>query len=111
MYPPGPRVFTALRLLPAISSDPLGVAERIRQQYGGIARLAIGKKCVIFVSDPQVALDVLHDSDRFPQKGPGVRSAARFLGRGLLTVPSSDAKLARRTISDYFTHTNADAFI
>src|SRR5687768_17837031 len=83
--PPGPRsrvpALNALRM----GRDPLAFLTAIADQYGDIARVALGPETVYLFNHPDLVRDVLVTHHRSFHKGRGLERAKRLLGEGLLT--------------------------
>jgi cytochrome P450 len=88
-FPPGPRGFPILGLLPHLRSDPIRTFLDAANRYGDLVHLKAGPYHGFLVSDPTDIRHVLQDNARNYHKSPLYDGLKNGLGNGLLT--SEDA--------------------
>jgi cytochrome P450 len=93
-YPPGPRGYPILGVLPQLRSDPLGTFLDAANRYGDIVHLKAGPYSGFLLSDPADIKHVLQDNARNYHKSPLYARLRDSLGNGLLT--SEDAVWLRQ---------------
>jgi cytochrome P450 len=93
-YPPGPRGYPILGVLPQLRSDPIGTFLDASDRYGDIVHLKAGPYHGFLLSDPADIKHVLQDNARNYHKSPLYARLKDSLGNGLLT--SEDAVWLRQ---------------
>lgn len=102
-FPPGPRgIFGVLRTLRAFRSDPLGLLDRLRADYGDIAGVRVAKHRFVIVSEPAYARHMLADNADNYVKGWTYDPLRDVLGNGLLTSDGAQWKRSRKLIQPAF---------
>jgi cytochrome P450 len=92
-------------------SDRIGALDAIRRRYGSIAFVKLGPFSLVLITDPELAREILQDTDRFPQKAIGLREAGHLLGNGLLTSAGKQWELGRNAVSPLFVRSEIDALL
>ena len=88
-YPPGPRGYPILGVLPYLRSNPIGTFLDAADRYGDIVHLKAGPYHGFLISSPADIKHVLQDNARNYHKSPLYQRLKDSLGNGLLT--SEDA--------------------
>ena len=88
-YPPGPRGYPVLGVLPQLRSNPIATFLDAADQYGDIVHLKAGPYHGFLVSDPADIKHVLQDNARNYHKSPLYQRLRDSLGNGLLTSEDS----------------------
>jgi cytochrome P450 len=94
MYPPGPRGYPVLGMLPQLRSDPIRTFLDAADQYGDVVHLKAGPYHGYLLSNPADIKHVLQDNARNYHKSPLYDRLRDGLGNGLLT--SEDALWLRQ---------------
>lgn len=89
MYPPGPRGYPVLGMLPQLRSDPIRTFLDAANEYGDIVHLKAGPYHGYLVSDPAHIKHVLQDNARNYHKSPLYDRLRDGIGNGLLTSEDS----------------------
>lgn len=89
MYPPGPRGYPVLGMLPQLRSDPIRTFLDAADEYGDIVHLKAGPYHGYLVSDPAHIKHVLQDNARNYHKSPLYDRLRDGIGNGLLTSEDS----------------------
>ena len=89
MFPPGPRGYPLIGVLPNLRSDPLRTFLDAADRYGELVHMKAGPYHGYLASDPADIRHVLHDNARNYHKSPLYDRLRDSLGNGLLT--SEDA--------------------
>ena len=114
-YPPGPRGYPILGVLPRLRSDPLGTFLDAADRYGDVAHLKAGPYHGFLLSDPAHIKHVLQDNARNYHKSPLYERLKDNLGNGLLTSEDSFWLRQRRLAQPAFHRqrliTMADAMV
>ena len=88
-YPPGPRGYPILGVLPQLRSDPIRTFLDAADRYGDIVHLKAGPYHGFLVCDPTDIKHVLQDHARNYHKSPLYERLRDSLGNGLLTSEDS----------------------
>lgn len=88
-FPPGPRGYPILGVLPQLRSDPIRTFLDAADRYGDIVHLKAGPYHGFLISNPADIKHVLQDNARNYHKSPLYQRLKDTLGNGLLT--SEDA--------------------
>jgi cytochrome P450 len=88
-FPPGPRGYPIVGVLPQLRSDPIRVFLDAADRYGDIAHLKAGPYHGFLLSDPADIKHVLQDNARNYHKSPLYDRLRDSLGNGLLTSEDS----------------------
>ena len=88
-FPPGPRGYPILGVLPRLRSDPIGTFLDAADQYGDFVHLKAGPYHGFLVCDPAHIKHVLQDNARNYHKSPLYDRLRDNLGNGLLTSEDS----------------------
>jgi cytochrome P450 len=114
-FPPGPRGYPIIGLLPQLRSDPVRTFLDAADRYGDIAYLKAGPYHGFLVTDPADIKHVLQDNARNYHKSPLYDRLRDGLGNGLLTSEDSLWLRQRRLAQPAFHHqrliTMADAMV
>ena len=89
LFPPGPRGYPFLGMLPQLRSDPIGVFLDAADRYGDIVHLKAGPYHGYLVSNPADIKHVLQDNYRNYHKSPLYERLKDGIGEGLLTSEDS----------------------
>lgn len=101
--PPGPRGYPIVGMLPSLLRDPLGLAQSLIGQYGGIASLNLGVQTIYVVGHPDYAQHILRDSAANFGKNGGMWPAIELLfGKGLATTDGDIWLKQRRMMQPIF---------
>ena len=115
LWPPGPRGYPILGVLPQLRSDPIRTFLDAADRYGDIAHLKAGPYHGFLVSDPAHIKHVLQDNARNYHKSPLYERLKDGLGNGLLTSEDSFWLRQRRLAQPAFHRqrlmTMADAMV
>jgi len=96
---PGPRGLGAIRFLPKVRRDRLGLLQKLFQNYGEVVGMRTWRRDLVILNSHRAAMHVLVDeADRY-EKGMGLRDLGRYLGGGLLTNDGASWKKQRQTAS------------
>ena len=85
LWPPGPRGYQILGVLPQLRSDPIRTFLDAADRYGDVAHLKAGPYHGFLLSDPAHIKHVLQDNARNYHKSPLYERLRDGLGNGLLT--------------------------
>src|SRR6266568_8200554 len=107
---PGPRGPAILRVFKA-RRDPLGFLLGTARQYGGVARLRIGRRVGYLVSDPEAVRYVLVERPENFRKSSLLPGAGRLLGAALFAAEGADHARKRKAINPAFSHDRVGAAI
>jgi cytochrome P450 len=88
-YPPGPRGYPILGVLPQLRTDPLRAFSEAADQYGDVVHLKTGPYHGFLLLDPADIKHVLQDNARNYHKSPLYDRLRDSLGNGLLTSEDS----------------------
>jgi cytochrome P450 len=88
-YPPGPRGYPFLGVLPRLRSDPIGAFLDAADQYGDVVHLKAGPYHGFLLSNPADIKHVLQDNARNYHKSPLYERLRDGIGNGLLTSEDS----------------------
>ncbi len=100
---PGPPLRAVPGLLRKLWSDRLSLLADAADEYGDVARFAMGPKTIYFFNHPDHARHVLADNATNYYKGMGLAEARRrILGDGVLTSEGEAWRRQRRVISPAF---------
>jgi cytochrome P450 len=88
-YPPGPRGYPVLGVLPQLRSDPIRTFLEAADRYGDIVHMKAGPYHGFLLSDPAAIKHVLQDNARNYHKSPLYDRLRGSLGNGLLTSEDS----------------------
>ena len=88
-YPPGPRGYPILGVLPQLRSNPIATFLSAADRYGDIVHLKAGPYHGFLLSDPADIKHVLQDNARNYHKSPLYERLRDSLGNGLLTSEDS----------------------
>lgn len=114
-YPPGPRGYPILGMLPQLRSDPMRTFLDAADRYGDIVHLKAGPYHGFLVSAPADIKHVLQDNARNYHKSPLYDRLRDSLGNGLLTSEDSFWLRQRRLAQPAFHRqrliTMADAMV
>lgn len=100
--PPGPPGRTALPMVRARMTDPIGMFTRLWEAHGDAARLRLANvRMTQFVAPDAVQEVLVGKADAF-RKGRMLEAAKVFLGEGLLTSGGEVHRRQRRTINPSF---------
>src|ERR1044071_7832583 len=88
-YPPGPRGYPILGVLPQLRSDPIRTFLDAADRYGDVVHLKAGPYHGFLVCDPADIKHVLQDNARNYHKSPLYDRLRDTLGNGLLTSEDS----------------------
>lgn len=115
MYPPGPRGYPILGVLPQLRSDPIATFLDAADRYGDMVHLKAGPHHGFLLSDPADIKHVLQDNARNYHKSPLYERLRDSLGNGLLTSEDSFWLRQRRLAQPAFHRqrltTMADAMV
>jgi cytochrome P450 len=89
VYPPGPRGYPILGVLPSLRSNPIRTFLDAADRYGDLVHMKAGPYHGFLASDPADIKHVLQDNARNYHKSPLYNRLRENLGNGLLT--SEDA--------------------
>jgi cytochrome P450 len=89
LYPPGPRGYPILGVLPQLRSDPITTFLDAADRYGDMVHLKAGPYHGFLLSDPADIKHVLQDNARNYHKSPLYERLRDSLGNGLLTSEDS----------------------
>ena len=102
-FPPGvPHnlIWEAVRNLGPVAAIPF--FERLVRDYGKIASYRVGRRKVIFISDPELIREILVvQNDNFI-KGEPVRRSKILLGNGMITAEQADWRTQRQSAQPAF---------
>jgi cytochrome P450 len=101
-YPPGPRGYPVIGLLPQLRSDPIRTFLDAADQYGDIVHLKAGPYHGFLLSNPADIKHVLQDNARNYHKSPLYDRLRDNLGNGLLTSEDSFWLRQRRLVQPAF---------
>jgi cytochrome P450 len=114
-YPPGPRGYPILGVLPQLRSDPIATFLDAADRYGDLVHLKAGPYHGFLLSDPADIKHVLQDNARNYHKSPLYERLRDSLGNGLLTSENSFWLRQRRLAQPAFHRqrltTMADAMV
>jgi cytochrome P450 len=114
-FPPGPRGYPIIGLLPQLRSDPVRTFLDAADRFGDVAYLKAGPYHGFLVTDPADIKHVLQDNARNYHKSPLYQRLRDGLGNGLLTSEDSFWLRQRRLAQPAFHHqrliTMADAMV
>ncbi|HEY2434441.1 MAG TPA: cytochrome P450 [Vicinamibacterales bacterium] len=94
MYPPGPRGYPFIGVLPHLRSNPIRTFLDAADRYGDIVHMKVGPYHGYMVLDPADIRHVLQDNARNYHKSPIYERLRQGVGNGLLT--SEDAVWLRQ---------------
>lgn len=89
MFPPGPRGYPVIGMLPQLRADPIRTFLDAADEYGDVVHLKAGPYHGYLLSDPADIKHVLQDNARNYHKSPLYERLKDGIGHGLLT--SEDA--------------------
>ena len=108
---PGPRGLALLRAARAISTDPLGMYESLRAEYGDVVGARLGWLDMIMAFHPDGVGHVLHERHVVYHKdNPDYRMLRPVLGDGLVTANGDLWRRQRRLIQPAFHRQRVEAF-
>ena len=88
-YPPGPRGYPILGVLPQLRSDPIRTFLDAADRYGDLVHLKAGPYHGFLLTDPADIKHVLQDNARNYHKSPLFDRLREVVGNGLLTSEDS----------------------
>ena len=103
-YPPGPRGYPILGVLPQLRSDPIRTFLDAADRYGEIVHLKAGPYHGFLALDPADIKHVLHDNARNYHKSPLYERLRDGIGNGLLTSEGAFWLRQRRLVQPAFHH-------
>jgi cytochrome P450 len=103
-FPPGPRGYPIVGLLPQLRSDPVRTFLDAADRFGDIAYLKAGPYHGFLLSDPADIKHVLQDNARNYHKSPLYQRLRDGLGNGLLTSEDALWLRQRRLAQPAFHH-------
>lgn len=89
VFPPGPRGYPLVGVLPQLRSDPISTFLDAADRYGDVVHLKAGPYHGFLLSDPADIKHVLQDNARNYHKSPLYDRLRDSLGNGLLTSEDS----------------------
>lgn len=95
-YPPGPKGVPWFGCLGEMRKNPMAFFTRISREYGGIARIPLGRDHVYLVSGPELLKELLVDNRSKYTRNVRYKLLRRGLGEGLLTNTGEVWKRQRR---------------
>jgi len=108
---PGPRGIALLRAVRAISTNPLGLYESLRADYGDVVGARVLGLYVLMVFHPDGIAHVLHERHVIYHKdNVDYRMLRPVLGDGLVTSNGDLWRRQRRLIQPAFHHQRVEAF-
>lgn len=96
--PPGPAKYFPGQHLLLLRRNVLETLTQLAREYGDVARLRVGPRDMVVVSDPELIRDILITDARLYAKGRGLDRTRRLLGNGLLTS-GGDFHLRQRRLA------------
>jgi cytochrome P450 len=99
---PGPRGLPVLGSMIDWRNHPIDFMLRVRDEYGGVARLQLGPITMHILSDPEAVSRVLTTNNKNYRRGAIYEQFKLFMGKGLLTTDGDDWRDHRRAISPVF---------
>ena len=103
-FPPGPRGYPLLGVLPNLRSDPIRTFLEAADRYGDVVHLKAGPYHGFLLSDPTNIKHVLQDNARNYHKSPLYDRLRDGIGNGLLTSEDSFWLRQRRLAQPAFHH-------
>ncbi len=97
-FPPGPRGWPVLGVMPMLRRDAPGTLVWARENFGDFVTLPVVNRRMLLLSDPDGVRRVMVDNARGYRKGRGLQKTREFLGDGLLTS-EGDFWLRQRRLS------------
>lgn len=101
-YPPGPRGYPLLGVLPQMWSEPLRFFQDAAATYGRVVRINFGSRNAFLLTDPAAIKYVLVDNNANYRKSSTVPIVAQVLGRGLATNEGESWLSQRRLMQPAF---------
>ena len=102
MFPPGPRGYPILGMLPQLRSNPVQTFLDAADRYGDLVHLKAGPYHGFLVCDPAGVRHVLQDNARNYHKSPLYERLRDYVGNGLLTSEDSFWLRQRRLMQPAF---------
>ena len=103
-YPPGPRGYPLIGVLPQLRSDPIRVFLDAADRYGELVHLKAGPYHGFLLSEPGDIKHVLLDNARNYHKSPLYERLRDGIGNGLLTSEDGFWLRQRRLVQPAFHH-------
>lgn len=104
VYPPGPRGYPILGVLPQLRSDPIRTFLDAADRYGDLVHLKAGPYHGFLALDPADIKHVLQDNARNYHKSPLYERLKDGIGDGLLTSEGAFWLRQRRLVQPAFHH-------
>ncbi len=98
----GRRRWPALGDFPSFRRDPLGLLTETARVAGPLARLRLGWRSYVLVSDPHLIEEVLVRQNASFVKIPGLQLSERIMGQGLLTSEGAAWRRQRQAVQPAF---------
>lgn len=89
---------------PAYARDPLGFATRVSRELGSVVPMRLGRKRVLFLTDPAAIEDALVTRHRDFHKSPMERRVGVVVGEGILLSEGEVWRAHRRVVQPAFHH-------
>ncbi len=80
------------------------------ESVGPVVRVEIGRRCMVVVTDPQLTMQVLQDSQTFDKGGIFFDKVFELTGESLLTVKHAGHKRQRRLVQPAFTRQRVEEY-
>lgn len=111
MKVPGPRGWSLLRALRALSFNPPQALAALHEQYGDVFELRVAGRRILVLNQPEAIQQVLRDVDRFGRAVEEQRLFKTFLGEGLLTSEGEAWRAQRAQVQPTFLPAQLGPFV
>src|SRR5262245_12314919 len=101
-FPPGPRGYPLIGILPMLLRDPLQFMLDISARYGDVIGLRAGPARFYLLNHPDHVKHLLQDHHRNYQKGANLAMLKRLMGEGLVTSEGEFWLRQRRLVQPAF---------
>jgi cytochrome P450 len=100
--PPGPRGLAAFVAVRRARKHAIGTFEQWRAEWGDAVMARVGRRALVFLSDPELVNEMLVVRHRSFHKSRTLRRASVLLGNGLLTSEGDTHMRQRRLVQPAF---------
>ncbi len=101
-FPPGPRGYPGIGVLPHMWSDPLQFFLKTAETYGDISCLSFGSRSAFLLNHPDAIRYVLQENNQNYRKTSTVKVVKQVLGQGLATNEGESWLQQRRLMQPAF---------